>query len=368
MGYIITTPQIHSQTSSSDHFTENDVAKPDPNAYIIPDLLRNWPWPRRLNPHYSVCNAESTAWCEALGAFNSPESQDALNRCASGLLGALTYPLLDKVNCRIGCDLIHLYFILDEYTDIADPISVRHQADIVMDALHHPHTARPAGEWIGGEATRQFWENTIRTASPAFQRRFKDGFKIYTDGVVQQAKDRVQNHVRDIEGYFTLRRDASGMVPCFDLCAIHMDLPDHVLADPAIQKLTLACLDLVIVANDLYSYNVEQAVGEDGHNLVRVVMHEQGSTLEEAVAWISRLNDELVEVFLEEYERVPTQWGSPTLDAHVAEYILGIAYWLRGNEAWSYEGERYFGKEGLEVKRTGVVKIMPSTGESSAAN
>lgn len=143
-----------------------------------------------------------------------------------------------------------------------------------MDALHHPHTARPAGEWIGGEATRQFvfkillmsnfdrqvrfWENTIRTASPAFQRRFKDGFKIYTDGVVQQAKDRVQNHVRDIEGYFTLRRDASGMVPCFDLCAIHMDLPDYVLADPAIQKLTLACLDLVIVANDLYSYNVEQ--------------------------------------------------------------------------------------------------------------
>lgn len=66
-------------------------------------------------------------------------------------------------------------------------------------------------------------------------------------------------------------------------------------------------------------------------------MHEQGSTLEEAVAWISRLNDELVEVFLEEYKRVPTQWGSPTLDAHVAEYILGIAYWLRGNEAWSYE-------------------------------
>ncbi|KAF8872565.1 hypothetical protein BD779DRAFT_1679622 [Infundibulicybe gibba] len=110
----------------------------------------------------------------------------------------------------------------------------------------------------------------------------------------------------------------------------------------------------------------KQAVGEDGHNLVRVVMHEQGSTLEEAVAWISRLNDELVEVFLEEYERVPTQWGSPTLDAHVAEYILGIAYWLRGNEAWSYEGERYFGKEGLEVKRTGLSDHAQHWGISAA--
>ncbi|KAF8870958.1 terpenoid synthase [Infundibulicybe gibba] len=325
MGYIITIPQFHSQTS-------------------IPDLLRNWPWPRQINPHYFVCNGESTAWCEDLKAF-SPKSQDAFNRCA-------------LAGCRVGCDLMSLFFLFDEYTDITDPSSVRRQADIVMDALHHPHTARPAGEWVGGEAMRQFWENAIKTATPASQQRFRDGFKIYTDGVVQEAEDRAHNHIRDIEGYFNLRRDTIGMIPCFAICAIHMDLPDYVLAHPAIQKFTLACTDVVIIGNDLYSYNMEQTLGEDGHNLVKAVMHERGSTLEEAVAGISRLNDDLIRVCLEEYERIPKQWGSSTLDTEVAEYIHGIRNWVRANECWSYESQRYFGKAGLEVRRTGAVEIM----------
>ncbi|KAF8872593.1 isoprenoid synthase domain-containing protein, partial [Infundibulicybe gibba] len=241
-----------------------------------------------------------------------------------------------------------------------DPRSVRQQADIVIDAFDHPHMARPAGEWVGGEAARQFWESAIKTATPTFQQWFKDIFKIYMNGVVQEVEDRAHDHIRDIESYFTLRRDTSGILPGFAMCAIHMDLPDYVLAHPTIQKLTLTCIDLLIIGNDLYSYNVEQAVGDDGHNLVRVVMHEQGSTLEEAAAWISRLNDDLIEVFLEEYERVPTQWGSSTLDTQVAEYIHGIGNWLRAGECWSYESERYFGKAGPKVKRTGFVEIMPS--------
>jgi hypothetical protein len=29
-------------------------------------------------------------------------------------------------------------------------------ADIIMDALRSPHKARPKGEWVGGEVTRQY--------------------------------------------------------------------------------------------------------------------------------------------------------------------------------------------------------------------
>ncbi|KAF8871969.1 isoprenoid synthase domain-containing protein [Infundibulicybe gibba] len=225
MSYIITTPQIHSQIPSGCHLTE-DVANPDLNRYFrIPDLLRNWPWPRRINPHYSVCEMESTAWCEAIGTF-SLKVQDAFNRCLIGLLGALAYPLLDKAGCRVGCDLMNLFLLIDEYSDITDPSGVRQQADIIMDALHHPHTARPAGEWVGGEAARQFWENAIKTATPAFQQQFKDAFKLYTDGVVQEAEDRARNYIRDIESYLDLRRNTSGVLPTFTICAIHMDLPD----------------------------------------------------------------------------------------------------------------------------------------------
>jgi hypothetical protein len=84
----------------------------------------------------------------------------------------LAYPLLDKGQkcnprenivadrlfpdgCRIGCDLMNLFFVIDEHTDVADIETARSQADIIMDAIRNPHTPRPEGEWIGGKLAQQ---------------------------------------------------------------------------------------------------------------------------------------------------------------------------------------------------------------------
>jgi hypothetical protein len=48
--------------------------------FRIPDTLKSWPWPRRLNPNYTLCKAESATWCESFKAFDS-KGQDAFNRC-----------------------------------------------------------------------------------------------------------------------------------------------------------------------------------------------------------------------------------------------------------------------------------------------
>lgn len=50
---------------------------------------------------------------------------------------------------------MHVFFVFDEYSDVSSPAEVRQQADVVMDALRHPHKARPDGEWVGGEVARQ---------------------------------------------------------------------------------------------------------------------------------------------------------------------------------------------------------------------
>jgi len=56
---------------------------------------------------------------------------------------------------RTGCDLMNLFFIYDEYSDVAHEDEVQVYADIIMDALRNPHKPRPKGEWVGGEVTRQ---------------------------------------------------------------------------------------------------------------------------------------------------------------------------------------------------------------------
>ena len=82
------------------------------------------------------------------------------------------YPLLDKslflfdaslLTCsdtftdgaRVGCDLMVLFFIYDEFTDKVDGDGARVYAEMVMDAIRNPHKERPQGEPKLGEIARQ---------------------------------------------------------------------------------------------------------------------------------------------------------------------------------------------------------------------
>lgn len=48
-----------------------------------------------------------------------------------------------------------LFFLFDEYTDVATPHEAQEQKNIVMDAIRDPNKARPVGECVLGEAVRQ---------------------------------------------------------------------------------------------------------------------------------------------------------------------------------------------------------------------
>lgn len=123
-------------------------------GFYLPDGLAKWPWTRQLNPNYPVVKAESQAWLEAFGAMDD-HAQRSFNKCDFSLLACLAYPLEDKDRVRTGCDLLNFLFLFDELSDIEDEKGVRAQADAILDALHHPHTARPADESILGEVARQ---------------------------------------------------------------------------------------------------------------------------------------------------------------------------------------------------------------------
>ena len=53
--------------------------------YRLPDLLRDWPWPRRLSPHYLEAKAESRAWVLSFRPFDS-KAQKAFDACDLGEL------------------------------------------------------------------------------------------------------------------------------------------------------------------------------------------------------------------------------------------------------------------------------------------
>jgi Delta6-protoilludene synthase len=56
---------------------------------------------------------------------------------------------------RTSCDLMNVFFVLDDLTDVATASEVREMSNAVMDALRNPDKPRAYGEWVGAEIARQ---------------------------------------------------------------------------------------------------------------------------------------------------------------------------------------------------------------------
>jgi Delta6-protoilludene synthase len=107
----------------------------------------------------------------------------------------------------------------------------------------------------------------------------------------------------------------------------------------------------------MYSYNVEQARGDDTHNVVTVVMNELNTDINGAMRWIAKSHAQMEKNFMAAKAALP-KWGKE-IDEQVAKYVEGVAYLVRANDAWSFESERYFGKRGREVEQSRAVALLP---------
>ncbi|KAG1902830.1 terpenoid synthase [Suillus fuscotomentosus] len=297
--------------------------------FYLPDTMVNWPWPRAINPHFEDVKTEVDAAFRDFRALD-PKSQEAFDKC-------------DLDHLRIGCDLMNVFFIFDEYTDKENAAVTKEMMDIVLDALHDPHKMRPEGECILGEIVRQFWARAIQTASQSFQRHFLDSYTAYIHAVVGEAEDRDHSHCRSIDDYLKLRRDTSGAAASLTIHEMSMEFPDEVFYHLMIVELRQCVVELIVVDNDMASYNREQATGDENHNLITAIMLELGLDRSGAMAWAARYH---------------TQVGKQFMDG-LAQYLDGMAAWARANHCWSYESQRYFGTEGTNIQQSRLVPLLP---------
>jgi hypothetical protein len=107
----------------------------------------------------------------------------------------------------------------------------------------------------------------------------------------------------------------------------------------------------------MYSYNIEQASGHGGHNIVTVIMNEKGVDLDGALNWLAQYHGQVLSNFQAQYRLLPS-WG-PVVDTDVGTFVERLAHWIRGIDCWSLETERYFGTKGLEIKKHRRVTLLP---------
>ncbi|KAJ7231163.1 terpenoid synthase [Mycena haematopus] len=290
---------------------------------FLPDPMHAWPWLRQINPHYREVTAKSSAWLHSLKLLG-PKSQRSFDRCETGLLAALAYPTASKEHLRTGCDLLGLTFVVDEYSEVEDSRGIREMVNVMLDALRSPDKRRPAHEMRLGEATRQFWSLALETASETSQKHFVEAFTGYLSAVVQEVEDRDADAVLTIANYLDIRTRNIAAYACFVPGELHLNLPDYVFHNPVLADLKRIAAHLLILNNDLMSYNKEQALGRDQYNLITIIMQTDGTTdLLAATSWVSAYHESLQSEFMGAIRLLPS-FGA-ALDPEVQEYVSYLA-------------------------------------------
>lgn len=153
-----------------------------------------------------------------------------------------------------------------------------------------------------------------------------------------------------------MRRENIGARPSCVIMELGLDIPDEAIYHLNFNA-SVHTLNCPICWQDIASYNKEQAIGDDRHNIITVVMNQFGLDVQSALNWVAAYHAQIETQFHDGLKWLPS-WG-PAVDKEVDTYVLGLANWPRCNDCWNFESGRYFGSRGPEVKKTRRVPLLP---------
>ncbi|THU99637.1 terpenoid synthase [Dendrothele bispora CBS 962.96] len=334
------------------------LKSPAPRTFYLPRLEDTFSvFPENgLNPHYATVRPESRAWIDQYRKFVcGPKMRAFMDNCNFELSNAYCYPHADEPGLRAATDLHNILWLYDETTDIESGAGAQRAAIIVHRTLREPDF--DDGSWIC-HMMRDFRINHVDKAGPNVARRFIDNFCSYVEAVGTEAVLREKNQVLDIPGYVKFRREAGAVRTCFDLVeySLRIDLPQTVHDDPVFISGYNAAMDLIFWTNDLLSYNMEQAKGHSGANVVTVIMKSKEIDIQSAVNFLAGYCEALTAQLLES-RRILSLRPDPVFNKNAVRVIDAFGNWVRGVNQWSFATERYFGKDNEAVKKTRIVEI-----------
>ncbi|KIM48679.1 hypothetical protein M413DRAFT_83524 [Hebeloma cylindrosporum] len=336
-------------------------------SFILPDLVSHCSFSLSYHVDGDEIAQRSVDWLNSRCPDLNPKQRHALRGLQAGELTAYCYHTATPERLRVVSDFMNYLFHLDNISDGMMTRETDLLADVVMNALWYSEKYMPtkvpgkeqADEELNpGKLARDFWARCIPGCGHGAQGRFKESLELFFEAVNIQTRAREEGVIPDLESYIDVRRDTSGCKPCWALIeyALDIDLPDFVVEHPVIQALNQGTNDLVTWSNDIFSYNVEQSRG-DTHNMIVILMQYHNLSLQGAVDYVGELCKQTIDTFSTNKAELPS-WG-PEIDEMVARYVQGLQDWIVGSLHWSFQTQRYFGTEGLEVKKHRLVKLLP---------
>jgi hypothetical protein len=310
------------------------------------------PYAERINPATELAEDHVRGYLREFGLLRSADAMFHYDRTRFGELVGRAYPDADPDGLLLITDWMAVWAMFDDYLEkIPDEYGAEEFDSLIDEAIGwlSPPSADAVAESSSNplaHAFRDIWRRMCARMSPTWQARFVRHVLDYLGGCRWESVNRRHRRFPDLASYVTTRRRFGGMKPSMDLTELggSFELPEHVHAHQYVQELLAGTADLVLWVNDIFSVEAEAADGNI-NNIVLVVQHERGCSLQSAVDIVAGMVARRVREFTA-LTANPAD-GLRELDvpaatlADVDEYIRGMTTWIRGNIDWSRGNERY---------------------------
>jgi 5-epi-alpha-selinene synthase len=307
---------------------------------VLPEF--RYPFPSVVNHHADLIHHETSSWAQRFLCGTDHVMYHRIATSNIGWLAARFHPSAPRDALQLVSDWYAWGFVHD---DLCDETGLGKNPAQMM-ALH----ARCVEILHGGTPTRVdhrlthgLWDLRKRLstlASTIWMRRFTRSIKDYLDATVWEAINRVQGTIPDLETYLVMRRLTNALQT--DTCLIELaeatHLPPVVFKHQHLQRLLQASENIVAWSNDIVSLAKEMQCG-DVHNLVLVLQHADGCSLQAAVDRAAEMHNTELRVFLDLESRLPS--FSVAVDRNVASYAAVLRARIRGSLDWASTSGRY---------------------------
>lgn len=309
----------------------------------IPELY--CPFPPAINPHVEAVQRLINQWMQARHYLRTEAAFERFKAARFASLTGRVHPEASFDSVLLVASYMSWLFMLDDLCDEEslgrDPERLRAVLYELIDHMKHPRPLRgDESPVVVGLA--ELWECMRLREVPGWTERFIRAFEGYALGCLWEAANRASNRVPSLAEYVEYRRHTSAVYAFFLLIELAEQVMLPVDVREHLHALEVRANDGVCWVNDMSSLEKERRAG-DVHNLVIVLQHEHGLSIQAAMEQAGRLFNTRMREYVELEQRLPS-FGA-AIDVPLQRYLRGLRCWVRGNMDWSYESGRYGGTQ-----------------------
>jgi hypothetical protein len=248
---------------------------------------------------------------------------------------------------QVVTDWLSWLFVFDDQVDEGDvgrrPEHLASMLDII---LPRSDTISAAADHPLAGALADLWRRIQPGMSQEWRHRFLQHVAEYFQACCWEATNRAADRVATPAVFPAMRRTAGAVVPSLDLIefACDLELPIQLRVHPLYLELVIAAADVICWTDDLFTVEKEMAHG-DVHNLVIVLAHHDGCTVDAASQRVNSLLTERLEAFFGAERRLCDSLDvlgiSGPQQEQVEWWIRSLRTWMRGHLDWGLETPRY---------------------------